>query len=639
MTPGIIAFQHAVPLTVRSSQHFQELLAKGTLVSIRSPNGKVKDRFAELHIRLFKEGDRLGWEDVQRISRTELSHLRGILFREPGYEGEMGRIRAEFRDKNLPSAPALGPAVDVNPNGEIGRVPPPNSPDGVIKIGPPTSRRSGRKEKATDVVKPYGPRPLKALEQRGVKEEKAEDSPFLSTGILSPPPAMSGAGTTSQLPATIGEIQNESTSLPPLEYPSETDLEILRVSANKPATIIPFDNSIKSYKLTRIASDVSSEMSVAGGHARAYEEVVEEIVGVLKKLRVELGRALDLETKKMLDEIEGKARTVMDVKGKGGDDRKDDDGDVVMGGSEKTTGSSPAPAYRPASPRTGLDNRNPFIAQGPATYSTEEMEKVIKRMVEEVSSLQWKTLDEENQMDTRMEVVEARVAVLEMQREGEEGWSVTRNPRRRPERPSGERFALRGRTSRLESIAQEVSRLRLRVGEAEKSLKEGDIGVKRKVNSLEATVAGLEGKALALDRKIEGAEAKWEEGRLRQELTNREVATGKNIVQAGLLPRVTRLEARLLAVEFRLSTAEEQTIWTDQKLRAVRMTVIAPNPAEHRVRAATVSTVWTAAAEAFNRRIDITPRTSDPRDAQATSTSTVRSNNPFETTSRPAVTF
>ena len=123
--------------------------------------------------------------------------------------------------------------------------------------------------------------------------------------------------------------------------------------------------------------------------------------------------------------------------------------------------------------------------------------------------------------------------------------------------------------------------------------------MKEWVKALEERIAGAEGEIAAGAQRTVGLATKWEENRLRQEITNRQITA--------VLLRMTKSKDRLLEAEYRLATSEEQMIWMDQKLQAIWMFIHTPSVNEAHLCAASICTIWSAAAKAYNRRIDGLP--------------------------------
>lgn len=161
LTPGIIAMSHVVPLVVESSHPTREYLGKGATVSFRLGSGRAVQYRADVHLRIYDRGTARGWKHVDLPSRKDVDLLRGILFREPGYEDVMGRIREEARRVPPFSGNSVGGEVvrthyernGVSPDMEeelVGKNPP-NTPVHT-KVGPPGARKPGMPCRDPDVT-------------------------------------------------------------------------------------------------------------------------------------------------------------------------------------------------------------------------------------------------------------------------------------------------------------------------------------------------------------------------------------------------------------------------------------------------------------------------------------------------------
>ena len=211
-THGIIGVRHLVQLRDGMSPRVQEFLGRATSVSTRLANGQTVHHRGDVHIRIFDRNVDNGWGDVEPPSRTELDHLRGVLFREEAYRGVMVRIKDGIRRReNTPmegrGVPPFSPEEQTlmedklanlkrelrrwkwRYGDEVGEVPR-SSSNKVIKVGPPR----GKKGKSTQLVTP-----LATLTDEGTKEDfvkvKVEEDEDLSfkLGILFKPevPAVS----------------------------------------------------------------------------------------------------------------------------------------------------------------------------------------------------------------------------------------------------------------------------------------------------------------------------------------------------------------------------------------------------------------------------------------------------------------
>lgn len=91
-----------------------------------------------------------------------------------------------------------------------------------------------------------------------------------------------------------------------------------------------------------------------------------------------------------------------------------------------------------------------------------------------------------------------------------------------------------------------------------------------------------------------------------------EVLLTKELINTGLLPRVSKAEIRLGLVEFRLGTEEEQTVWFDQKLRAFWLSATTSNSTEANLQAASLRNIWIVAGDAHARRVSSMPPGTGP---------------------------
>ena len=309
---------------------------------------------------------------------------------------------------------------------------------------------------------------------------------------------------------------------------------------------------------------------------------------------------MDSETEKMIQVVERNAEELKKLKEKGGD-TKDKDGDVEMR-KERTEGTSPTPAYRPTSPAPGNENIDPYAPKSPVEIKLEDVAERMQKMEEEVRQIEWKMTGDEAKAEERMALTEVRVTAVEARLN--EGGPTRRSPRRGEAASQtvtrGKARELEGKVSRLTS---DVRALQVQFEEL-LPLASGWEATQEGVKALGERIAGAEREIAAGAQRTVGLATKWEENRLRQVITNRQFMA--------VLPRMTKTENRLLEAKYRLATSEEQVVWADHKLRAVWMFIHAPSIDEARLCATSVRTIWSAAADAFNRRNDGLPLT-DPQ--------------------------
>ena len=638
LTPAIIGIRHLVPLAVGSSQVAHKFLGRAITVSTQMPDGRNVHFKGDVHIRIFKRGEEHGWKTVPSPSRAELDHLRAILFRQPAYEEEMSKISKMFEDtctdferlRRLGSqsramyiAEAKDRAEKKRAAQEAARVPP-NTPEPAFKVGPPNpAKRTGTRvpgeatlnadpirvgealrmssvRRTTTLMPPL--KPPKSLDgQITIKIEEDENYPYQS----------SVSSHMQDVAARIKPASSWSDDSPPpplTDEPKPLDEKVSLIAVKRPqthnaldVTRLPIPQAAKEVVVTKLAA----------GPVRTTDEILVEVVDVLRKLRTELAVVLDLETHKLINDVEigaGRMIELREIQEKKRSlhvkkDKMDGDGDVEMRSHASSTGD-PVPAYRPSSPvvATALV---PETTPKPLSVPVDVVEKVIKRMVQEVSGLQGKMADTENAMEAKIAVLELRLTELEMHRDIEDGWTIV-SPRRRHGHQTGDRSVGRARFQKVEghveALLKDGYRIQGRLDAIEKVSKEWD-AARRKVNGLDMRVAGSEGEMMIAKRKIAGLESKMDENRLRRELTLREVGQSRNAAHLGLLPRVSKIESRLFELEYRMDTAEETMIWAEQKSRAIWLTLITDNQDDLRSRAAAVCAIWAAAADAFTRRV------------------------------------
>ena len=189
--------RHLEPLAVGSSLVTREYLAKGVTASIRSRSGRIIHVRGDTHVQIFARGTDHGWKDVPVPLRTDLDHLLGILFRDAAYEQTLDRIRDEYGGVQPFSTKS------VIKEELVGRAPP-NTPTKDLKIGPPTSGKSGGR----------APQTTKEPAEEEVRTEEGEEKWPLRTESLT----KTGSDTTSSttivshrsIPTTNGTYSSAS---------------------------------------------------------------------------------------------------------------------------------------------------------------------------------------------------------------------------------------------------------------------------------------------------------------------------------------------------------------------------------------------------------------------------------------------
>ena len=633
MIPALFAVRHLVPLIAQSSLPTHEFLGKATTVSIRLPNGRMVHHRADVHVRLFVRDTGLGWDDVLTPSRTELDHLQGILFREKGYQGVMDRLRHDHRGiRSFSVTPEEGDEIrsryedrkGVTPDGEeeeMGRAPP-NTPNRPIKIGPPKKYpfrsqlpEDPREEDEDDEEGEL----LEDTDEVRVKEEEDDDAllaEFLHVDIAktkkSPPSDLAST------PASTGP-RSVTLAPPNLGYPdAEHNRRADSAQKDGKHTIVN-DKTPTTHQDQPGPPPVAPTAQPTPTEARASNEVLAEVILCLLRLKNELATALDRETSSLVEEVERDARNLLKRKGEKSESesrRKDKDGDIKMGEDE-----DPVPAYR-----SSFSPPDPRICRTLASRLG-EAEHSVKVLRGEVKALKWRKVDDDSTLEGRLDMVEARMDLLEgklaareIQRADDEPVPIT--ARRCLARESCElqdRPITRGVSQRLEARMEELGKdvyfAKANIQELERAQVENGIA-RRRMNEAEKRIVGVEGELAKGSKRLAEAEARIGEIGLRNEMTVREFTQEKHVINSGLLPRVSKLESQLLNVVYRLATAEEQMGYTDQKIRTLWLIGSSQNPAEAYVQTINLRNIWVTSSAAYQRRLAGTP-------------SPLSSNNPF----------
>lgn len=601
VTPAIVAIQHLEFSSAESSPHTREFFGRATTVSIRFPTGKVSVYRGDVHLRLLARDVERGWGDVRLPSRAEVGHLRAILFREPGYEDWMERIRNEHRKvQPVPVQPTTDPRLKKKEEKE-GRK---DVLEKGIKIGPPSpSTREGRAPRSSNPTTNPGVSPeagdSKTDQLATIKEEGVDNAPY-KRALL--------ARTT---PESLSTNARPSDAHPCLKCSDDPRVSfVMATNEGGLASKIPITSSA-TYQRGEVSSGSSQETLFEDNTIRSPDDILPDLLDTLKRLQDELAKSFDREVQHLINGVEVAAGRVVEVREKNDKKRKDGDGDVVM---REIPRSVRAPDYRPTSPEPGQLPDSPYVPGSPAQLRMDELEEGIRELKREIRDMDWRSTRSEHKVDERLDLLEGRLVNRESPREDDEHtWTVVRSARRRNDRDSPIRYATKPMVQRIEAKAEtaikDLIAVRRRMEEVERTAGAWD-ATRKKANALDVQAAGLEGEIAALRKKLAEAETRWKEELLRKVINARDMHNGRSIIHVGLLPRVSKLEARCLELEYRLATGEEQTGWTDQKVRAIWLAVTASNPADALIRSSNLLAIFNDAAAALAQRVENQPSAS-----------------------------
>ena len=617
VTPAIIAINHLVSLPVQSSHPTHEFLGRGITVCIRKPNGHVVHHQGDLHLRLFPRGVENGWKDFYLPSRTEADHLIGLWNREPGYQGCMAQIRSEFEKVRLlsddpPSERSTWQAFEekevdmkeVEEEGGESRVPP-NSPDKPIRVGPPPTKNGQRARRrhpfsqhtaqTESSARDYG---LDKLAEAAVKvkEEEDEDAPF-KNGILARGDPITEI---EMVPLPQGSPPDIPPPPPDLTYPdddisrvhlSETTGKVTEFNGPFGDPTDPDDDDPPPPLLP------ASPPSITLKRGRSSRAVLSDIVLNLRKLRLELGVTFDIETQGMIEKMERSThRLMMTGIAKGPSEARTmvagPDGDIVMG--ERGRAVSEGPGHQSTIPTE--------YSLSPASLSRfEELMDRVRTLQGMVMSYQWKKVDDQNDLDAKVDGLESRIASLEVLRIEDDTAATTR---RRTYRGPTERPLTRGSANKLDNKIEQcttaINGLQTRFQEAE-ALLENLRGSRERVQEAEKRIVKIEGAVGKQDTKFANLVARIDEV-LQQGSVSRDPPTPHLAPTPGFYLRVSRIESNLLNFHQRISSNEEQLSLIEQRLRCFWVIGASSDPTDALAQVAHLRNVWAAATLAWNRR-------------------------------------
>ena len=628
-TPGIVAIKHLVPLAVTSSRRVREYLGKAGTLTFHSTSGRRVTVRGDVHLRIVEQGIANGWGGVDCPSPAEVHHVQDILFSDPKQGGEMdqpNKIYAGARHgQQEPFTRELIPIEDMASNERA----PPNTPDEAVKIGPPGLRRSGRRKPTAmtssadsgsparnskhskspseeDFVVVTGLENATAEGQRkGRKSQNGRNVPFRSE-------AEGQAGAVFVQP---GNAATDASSPPELVYPNRESYERTKPRLETEDQVMDQEDAEEIPDTPKSSDTAAEEDNQGKGNGRDPEDTYAEIIDVLRKIRLDLAVAVDIEAQRLIDEAERDAYHLLRLKGMKGEGGRDGDGDIEMGKGEREEGRDVAPAYHPVLPVSEMSENSPYVPKSPTELRIEDLEDRMQRIEGEVREVQWKAAGfEYNQND--MILFESRLAAMEVRKAEEaEGWKIAQPNRRKPRAPVTRGNRNRGGMTegKVDAVREEVFGIQMRIGNIEEALK----GVEKwqvQVSAMDLKMEGRVAEAALWVKKVGELENKWDELRLRQDVISRDIGQGKAVVNLALSPRVNRIEAAVTkfetwmkGAEFRFGTNEEQASWLDQKVRGVYHLAIQETSAERFLFATTVRTIWDTAAKSYEERMRHAP--------------------------------
>ena len=644
LTPAIIAVRHMVPLAAGSSPGAREYLGKAIMVSFRLPSGRVAHQQGDMHLRLFERERNSDWTGTPFPIRYKVDLLRGMLFNEEGlgelldYLIEDGgalleKLMNEVEGRKHVSSSEDGEAKEWE-EAELESTKRRQEP---VKVGPPTLKRpggfvclnrepgnsltavlSGRQEpvshdwmKVKEEVYQEGEetRYRRATMIAKIKVEEDDEKPY-RMGLLHRPGYGEGVLETDDDDdmSFLSELEERAGVTPPNTLDEPSNGEGVPAAPRVRSVELPglgfkitgFDESEDEDDiplLEVIPPDLSSE-----GSSRTSDEILSEIVDTLKKLRLEFASAIDVETRWMVQDLELGAEKLQKLKEAGV--AKAGSEDEVMGKPNEE--KDPVPEYQPQETMAVDPHQGDPV---------EALDQKIDAVGRDLRDLEWRMEGDDSRAERKWRMAEAKIVALEVRMKefakelARTGQMEASPSRKKSSRDLGEYHGLRGRVqkveNRVQAAAKEINGVRARVVDVERAIKE--IGeIRRKVNGLDVLLGSVHGEVMVWGRRVVTVEVKIEEGRLRQEHFSRELAANWAIIHT-CLPRVGRLEAKLTEVDYRLTTAEEQNVWLDQKVRAVWLAAMATDLVEKTAYCNGVRATWDMASAAFARRFEKTP--------------------------------
>ena len=492
----------------------------------------------------------------------------------------------------------------VEEEGEILRVPP-NTPDRPIRIGPPptkTGQRARRRHPFPkhSVLTDSSTRDcgLDKLAEAAVKvkEEEDEDAPF-KNGILTRSNPITEV---EMVPLPQGSPPDIPPPPPDLTYPDD---DVSRVHLSEPSGKVTEFNGPTSDPTDPDDDDPPPPLLPASPppltlkRGRSSRVILSDIVLNLRKLRFELGVAFDIETQGMIEKMERSThRLLMMDEAKGPREARTmtagPDGDIVMG--ERGRAVSEGPGHQSTIPTE--------YSLSPASLSRfDELMDRVRTLQGMVMSYQWKKVDDQNDLDTKVDGLESRIASLEVLRIEDDTIATTR---RRTYRGPTERPLTRGNANRLdnkiEQCATTISGLQTRLQEAE-ALLENLRGSRERVQEAERRIVRIESAIGKQDTKFANLVARIDEV-LQQGSVTQDPQTPHLTPTPGFYLRISRIESNLLNFHQRISSNEEQLNLIEQRLRSFWVIGASSDPTDALSQVAHLCNVWAAATLAWNRR-------------------------------------
>ena len=279
------------------------------------------------------------------------------------------------------------------------------------------------------------------------------------------------------------------------------------------------------------------------------------------------------------------------------DDKREQEEDVDMDVEGEEGEVPPLIPAKPEVPRT--------ILEGVPVFIRSQLE-VIKQKIRDLekkleASKGSKSGDGEKAIEARVAALEARLAVLEVGKDIDEEWVSVGATKKKSTTYDGP--FTRSVAQRVEGKADDAIRDVLAVKDHLR-LQEAIVDqMKEGMEMLGKKMAKVDGDIGRNTQQTAGIDTKIEELRLRHSLVTREIQNGKGSINAGLLARVSKLESRFHAVDYRLVTLEEQMGWTERKLRLFWLIYVAQGHPSIYTYATNLRTTWDTSTDALRRRV------------------------------------
>ena len=561
MINALVAIKHLVYFDLASSPRAHDYYGKGAAVSIRYPDGIVREFRGDVHLRLFPRDTTTEWGNEPYPSRRDVSALREIAFEEPGTEGILDCLQ-QGQEATMERIRA-GPAGRVQPF--------PNDP-GLRETDAEMEERKEEEES-----KESG---------ESEKENREEQSGYK----IGPPVATKGqrGKRTVPLPKVPAELYQTE------EEDEEEEGSFTHLGKD---AMDSDESDIASSRAQSPHKERQGEKEKGkseGGTLPCHELTKEDVVFLRGMKTAVLRTKCDQALFDALRAQAGQDLTGVESASRG---REEENG---------RTNTARQPIYRPESPIHRQLIGPIYIPKTPADIAIEDLRKEIAKMKIEAKMREDEAVALTEWTETQINTLDGKVGDLE-----KAGKETLVGPIRGGGK--GKKGQGRGRHQLTVTLAtfmkveERVDELEGRAKKAEEKSLDG-AETKEKMEKMERGVEKLRKENEEDSQRLTELEARLHGVRLRKEPIGSEEKPESEIFDGGQITRVSGLEHKARVAAYRTDTLEQYIAWNEKVLEALWKTINTSTPSERYLQAENLRSTWRAAMENYNgRRMTVIP--------------------------------